>query len=108
MDEGNLVHTASYPMLTVCSRSECCVLSGLDFEVSGGSMYLFALRASNHWKHDMGVLLWFINAKTLKRVPTPLFGRLVRWLRPWALFHETMICMCSVLDVQIIHANSLH
>ena len=52
MDEGNLVHTASYPMITVCSCSECCVLSGLDFEVSGGSMYLFALRASNHGKHD--------------------------------------------------------
>ena len=77
MDEGNLAHTASYPMLTVCSRSECCVLSGLNFEVSDGSMYLFALRASNHWKHDMGALSW-LNAEALKRVPTPLFGRLVR------------------------------
>ena len=74
---GNVVHTASYTMLTVCSRSECCVLSRLDFEVSGGSMYLFASRASNHWKHDMGALSW-LNAETHKRVPTPLFGRLVR------------------------------
>ena len=106
MDEGNLVHTTSYTMLTVCSCSGCCVLSGLDFEVSGGSMYLFASRASNHWKHDMGVLLWFINAKTHKRVPTPLFGRLVRCSDHGHLC-ETTVCMCTVLDVQIIHANSL-
>ena len=41
-------------------------------------MVPFASRASNHWKHDMGILLWFINAETHKKVPTPLFGRLVR------------------------------
>ena len=72
MDEGNAVRTTSYTMVTVtwCSRSDCCVLLGLDFEVSGGSVYLYASRASNHWKPDMGVLLW-LNAETLKRVPTP-------------------------------------
>ena len=57
---------------------------------------LFALRASNHWKHgyckkwmvgrpDMGAFL-FLNAETLKRVPTPLFGRLVRCSANWPSF----------------------
>ena len=72
------MYTMSYIVLTVnwCC-SECCVLSGLDFEVSGGSMYLFASRALIHGKHDVGALSW-LNAETLKRVPTSLFGRLVR------------------------------
>ena len=38
---------------------------------------LFASKASNRWKYDMGALSW-LNAETLKRVPTCLFGRLVR------------------------------
>ena len=105
MDVGNAVHTASYIMLTVtwCSRSECCVLSGLDFEVSSSFVYL---RALNHWKHDMGTLLW-LNAETLRRAPTPLFGRLVRCSTHGHSFCETVVCMCTVLDILIIHANSL-
>ena len=38
---------------------------------------LFASRASSRCKQDMGALSWF-NAETPERVPTPLFGRLVR------------------------------
>ena len=68
-------------MLTVTwCHSECCVASGLDFEVSGGSVVCYQLyvsRASNHWKHDVGVLSR-LNAETLKRALTPLFGRHVR------------------------------
>ena len=38
---------------------------------------LFASRASSRCKHDMGTLSW-LNVKTLKRVPIPLFDRLFR------------------------------
>ena len=39
MDVGNAVCTASYTMFMVTQcRSECCVLSGLDFEAAGGSV----------------------------------------------------------------------
>ena len=41
------------------------------------SIYIFASTASNHCKHDMGALLW-LNAEPPERVPTPLFGRLIR------------------------------
>ena len=45
----------------------------------GGSIVvqLFASRASSRCKHDMGTLSW-LNAETLKRALSPLFGRLVR------------------------------
>ena len=47
----------------------------LDFKDTGSSVVqFFAPRASSHCKHDMSAL----NAKTLERVPTLLFGRLVR------------------------------
>ena len=46
--------------------------------------------ASNHCKHDMSALLW-LNTETLDRAPTPLFGRLVKVLRPWALFRKTVV-----------------
>ena len=71
-------------MLTVTyCRSDCCVPLGLDFEATGDSVctllfvQLFASSASSHCKHDMGALLW-LNAETLERAPTSLFGRLVR------------------------------
>ena len=38
---------------------------------------LFALRVSSHCKHDMGAVSW-LNAETVEKAPTPLFGRLVR------------------------------
>ena len=43
-------------MLTV--TSDCCVLSGLNFETAGGSVvgYYFSSRASNRPKKDMGAL----------------------------------------------------
>ena len=70
-------------MLTVTSySSDCCVLSGLDFEAASDSVVRyfvsnFASRASSRCKHDVGTLSW-LNAETVKRAPTPLFGRLVR------------------------------
>ena len=62
--------------------SECFVSSGLDNPLVAPFcaflfIQLFASRASNCCKHDMGTLLW-LKAETLKRVPTPLFSRLVR------------------------------
>ena len=38
---------------------------------------LFASRVSSCCKHDVGALSW-LNAETVKKAPTPLFGRLVR------------------------------
>ena len=38
---------------------------------------LFASRALSSCKHDVGTLSW-LNAETVERAPTPLFGRLVR------------------------------
>ena len=76
------MHTTNYAILRVnWCHSECCVLSGLDFEAAGGSFACYCL--SNyllwgHWvKHNMGALSWF-NVETLDRGPTPLFNRLVR------------------------------
>ena len=57
--------------------------SGLDFEAAGDSVVcylcaLFASRASSRCiKQDVGALSW-LNAETVKRAPTPLFGRLVK------------------------------
>ena len=56
--------------------------SRLDFEAIGGSVTcclsrLFALRALSRCKHDMGTLSC-LNMEQLERLPTPLFGRLVR------------------------------
>ena len=72
-------------MLTVTSHSsECYVPSGLDFEAAGDSVvcyfvsnYVFASRASSRCKHDMGALS-SLNAETVEKTPTPLFGILVR------------------------------
>ena len=38
---------------------------------------LYSLRASSCCKHDVGTLSW-LNAETVERAPTPLFGRLLR------------------------------
>ena len=80
-------------MLTVTScHSECCVPSGLNFEDAGSYVvlfFVFALGTLSHCKYDMGALSWS-NVETVVRVPTPLFGRLVR-CRPWALFREIMV-----------------
>ena len=41
------------------------------------SIQLFASMLSSRCKHDMGTL-WLLNAETLERVHTPVFGRFVR------------------------------
>ena len=64
--------------MSTASYTKCCVPSGLDFEAAGDSIVqLFALRVLSHCKHDVGVLSC-LNVETVERVPTPLFGRLVR------------------------------
>ena len=76
MDVANAVRTVSYSMLTVTwCHSECCVLSGLDFEAAAGSVvcyYCFALRALSHCKHDMGAHSQ-LNAAKLKECPPPFW-----------------------------------
>ena len=76
------MRTMSYVMLTVTRcHSECCVQSSLDFEDAGGSVVRYCLSnylLRGHVKHDMGALTW-LKVETLNRVPTLLFGRLVRY-----------------------------
>ena len=74
MDVANAACTASYTaMLTVIwCYSECCVLSGLDFEATGGyivsclSNYCF--EGIDSLYHYMGALFW-LNVETLERAP---------------------------------------
>ena len=105
MDEGNLVCTASYTMLTVtwCSRSQFCVLSGLNFEVSGGSICFEGIK-SLETVHGLSFVVKCSN--TQKSAQPPLW-QTCKVLCPWALFRETTICMCTVWDTLIIHASSL-
>ena len=58
-------------------------------------LQVFVLRASSHFKHDMDAL-WWLNAGTLERerVPTPLFGGLVR-CSAWVLFCMTRVYKMS-------------
>ena len=106
MDEGNLVHMCCKLPHAHCVqlfRVLCAVRTRLW---SQWWFHVFICsRASNHGKHDMGALS-MLNAETLKRVPSPLFGRLVRCSAHGHLC-ETMVYICTMLDVQIIHANSL-
>ena len=58
------------------------MLSGLEFEATGGSVVytllfvqLFSSRTLSRCKHDMGALSW-LNAATLERAPTPFFDGL--------------------------------
>ena len=76
--------TASY---TVCSPSHreaqssvCCQDSTLKPLVIPLYVILcpvICFEGSSLCKHDVGALSW-LNAETVERVPTPLFGRLVR------------------------------
>ena len=57
---------------------------------------LFALRASSHFEHDKGAP--WLNEETLKRAPTPLFGRLVYDAPPMGtLLWDYSICFCQIL-----------
>ena len=66
-------------MLTVTwCRSECCVLSGLDFEATGGSIctllfvQLFASMAMSHCKHDIGALHGLMRKHLKEHTPPSL------------------------------------
>ena len=84
-------------MLTITScRSECCVPSGHDFEAAGDSVvryfvcnYLLrGLRVAVNM--TLGALSW-LNAETVERAPTPLFGKLVRCSAMGLFFRETTV-----------------
>ena len=65
-------------MLTWC-HSECCVVSGLDFEAAGGSAVRSCLSNYSLRGHQVAVgALSRLDAVALERASTPLFGRLVR------------------------------
>ena len=61
--------------------------SGLDFQAAGdyvvglryfvSTMIICSEGFTSRCKHDVGALSW-LNAETVEREPTPLFGRLVR------------------------------
>ena len=84
-DVANVVSTASYTMFTITQvvrfRVLCAVWTRLWscwwFRCTLFCVQLFASRALSHCKHDMGALSC-LNAETIERAPTPLFGRLVR------------------------------
>ena len=108
---------------TVCSPSHhairvlCAVMTRLWrhwwFCCTLFCVRLFALRASSHCKHDVGALSW-LNAKTVERVPTLLFDRLVRcsahgrsFERLWYKLNIRSSVQCWNRDVQfLIHAHS--
>ena len=43
-----------------------------------------------------------VNAETHKRVPTPLFDRFCKVLRPWALLRETTVIVYKSLKIVCI------
>ena len=49
------------------------------------------ITCSSRCIHDMGTLSW-LNAETLKRVPTPLVGRLVRCSAYGRDYSKIIIC----------------
>ena len=71
--------------------------SELDFEAAGSSdvcyclSIFFASEASSHCKHDMGALSW-LNLETLERVPSPVYGTLVRCSPRGALSRDYGVC----------------
>ena len=75
--------TASYsmPTVTLYSQSDVChqdsTLKPLVITCTLFCVQVFASRVSGRCKRDVGALSW-LNAETVKRAPTPLFGRLVR------------------------------
>ena len=92
------------PRATLCSPSHRAVQSVVSGHQDSTSkplviplyiicMQLFASRASSRCKHDVCALSW-LNVETVKRAPTPLFGRLVRcythgpfFERLWYIIH---------------------
>ena len=68
------------------TSSECCVLSGLDFETTGSSVVC----AWRHWV--AGNMTWalFRGGNTWKSAHPPLW-QTCKMLRPWALIGETTV-----------------
>ena len=56
---------------------------------------LFASRASNCCKHDMGAFLWLKSINTRKRAHPPLW-QTGKVLRQWVLFCETKVHACKL------------
>ena len=80
--DGHMHTPPPFPTVTWC-YSQYCVLSGLNFKATGWLscrllfVQLFAAKALSYCKHDMDALS-LLNVETLKKVPNPLLGRLVR------------------------------
>ena len=96
---ANAVYTTSYTMLTVTRcHSECCVLSGLDFEATSGSIVSYCLsdyldnclRALSRCKYDMGTLLW-LNVENTQKSAHPLLRQTCKVLHQLALFLKTVL-----------------
>ena len=76
---------------------ECCVLSGLDFEGADSSIVRYCLSNYFFRGHRVTVNMtcngssFAVKSRTLKRMPIPLFGRLVRCSAHGHSFCETTV-----------------
>ena len=80
-DVTNMVHTAHAQVTWCCSV--CYVPSGLDFEADGDSVARYCLSNYLLQGHRVTVnttlaLFLLLNAETVERMPTPIFGILVK------------------------------
>ena len=72
------------------------------------TLLFVASRALSRCKHDIGTLPW-LNAETLKEVPTPLFGRLVMlsahgcsFMRLWYLIFSVPFVLGESVNAQVL------
>ena len=76
-------YAPSYTMLTVTwCCSECCVLSGLNFVATGGSVACYCLSNYLLWGHGVAINICGSNWKSAH----PPLWRTCKVLCPWAIF----------------------